>query len=98
MDIVLAGVAVAAFALVVLALVGAADRLQRGPARVVADPGGDEWMTVDQVAQMLGVPEADVVTLVDRDAIPYFILSGGNRSRPTDYRFRRDELEAWVIS
>ena len=93
----LAGIAVLGFAVTVLVLTGAGRRLQRGPVRTVTDPEDERWMTVGQVAQMLDVPEADVMTLVDRDAVPHFQLPGGDRSQPQDYRFRRDEIEAWIV-
>jgi excisionase family DNA binding protein len=97
MDILAAGIAVVAFAAVVLVLTGAGRRLQRAPARTVADPAGDEWLTVDQVAELLAVRRAEVVELVERDAIPYFVISGGNPAQPSHLRFRRDEIDAWTI-
>lgn len=97
MDVVVAGVAVLAFAATVLVLTGAGRRIQRSPARTVMEPFGDEWLTVGQVATLLDVPEDDVVELVDRDAIPFFVIAGGSRAHPADYRFRRDEIDAWTI-
>jgi hypothetical protein len=97
MDVIVAGIAVLAFAATVLVLTGAGRRLQRGPTRTIVDPVGEDWMTISQVAVMLDVPEADVTTLIDRDAIPHFLVSGGNPSHPGDYRFRRDEIDAWTI-
>jgi excisionase family DNA binding protein len=96
-DVVVAGVAVLAFAATVLVLAGAGRRLQRSPARTVMEPFGDEWLTVGQVATLLEVPEDDVVGLVERDAIPFYVIAGGSRTRPADYRFRRDEIDAWTI-
>jgi hypothetical protein len=97
MDVVVAGIAVAAFAAVVLVLTGAGRRLQRTPARTVMEPFGEEWLTLSQVAAHLDVPEDDVVGLVERDAIPFYVVAGGSREHPADYRFRRDEIEAWTI-
>jgi hypothetical protein len=97
MDVVVAGIAVLAFAATVLVLTGAGRRLQRTPARTVMEPFGDEWMKVGEVATLLDVPEADVIGLVERDAIPFFLVVGGNRAQPGDYRFRRDEIEAWTV-
>jgi excisionase family DNA binding protein len=97
MDVVVAGVAVLAFAATVLVLTGAGRRMQRSPARTVMEPFGDEWLTVSQVASLLEVPEDDVVGLVERDAIPFYVIAGGSRTHPADYRFRRDEIDAWTI-
>jgi excisionase family DNA binding protein len=97
MDVVVAGVAVLAFAATVLVLTGAGRRIQRSPARTVMEPFGDEWLTVSQVASLLEVPEDDVVGLVERDAIPFYVIAGGSRTHPADYRFRRDEIDAWTI-
>jgi hypothetical protein len=97
MDVIVAGIAVLAFAATVIVLTGAGRRLQRDPPRRVTDPVGEEWMTLSQVAVMLDVPEADVTALIERDAIPHFLVSGGNPSHAPDYRFRRDEIEAWTI-
>jgi excisionase family DNA binding protein len=97
MDVVVAGVAVLAFAATVLVLTGAGRRMQRSPARTVLEPFGDEWLTIGQVATLLEVPEDDVVGLVERDAIPFYVIAGGSRTHPADYRFRRDEIDAWTI-
>jgi excisionase family DNA binding protein len=96
-DVVVAGVAVLAFAATVLVLTGAGRRIQRTPARTVMEPFGDEWLTIGQVATLLEVPEDDVVGLVERDAIPFYVIAGGSRTHPADYRFRRDEIDAWTI-
>jgi hypothetical protein len=96
-DVVIAGIAVTAFAMTVLVLSGAGRHLGRAPARTAPDPEGEEWMTVGGLAALLDTPEADVMTLVDRDAVPYFIVPRGNRADPADYRFRRDEIEAWIV-
>jgi excisionase family DNA binding protein len=97
MDVVVAGVAVLAFAATVLVLTGAGRRMQRSAARTVMEPFGDEWLTIGQVATLLEVPEDDVVGLVERDAIPFYVIAGGSRTQPADYRFRRDEIDAWTI-
>jgi excisionase family DNA binding protein len=96
-DVVVAGVAVLAFAATILVLAGAGRRIQRSPARTVMEPFGEEWLTVSQVASVLDVPEADVIGLVERDAIPFYVIAGGSRAHPADYRFRRDEIDAWTI-
>jgi hypothetical protein len=96
-DLLVAGIAVAAFAAVVLVLTGAGRRLERLPVRTAVDPEGEEWMRVEEVAERLRVVPADVAVLADRDAIPHFVIAGGIRTRPTDLRFRRDEIDAWTI-
>ena len=35
--------------------------------------------------------------LVERSAIPFFVVEGLNRSNPERYRFDRDEIDDWVI-
>jgi excisionase family DNA binding protein len=97
MDVVVAGVAVLAFAATVVVLASAGRRLQRSPTRTVMEPFGDEWLTIGQVATLLDVPEDDVAGLVERDAIPFYVVAGGSHTRPADYRFRRDEIDAWTI-
>jgi hypothetical protein len=96
-DVVIAGIAVIAFAMTVLVLSGAGRHLGRAPARTALDPESDAWMTIGELATMLDTPEADVMTLVDREAVPYFIVPRGNRANPADYRFRRDEIDAWIV-
>ena len=54
-------------------------------------------MTVDQVAAELESSSADVMGLVERSAIPFFVVEGHNRSNPERYRFDRDEIDDWVI-
>ncbi len=97
MDIVVAGIAVAAFAGTVFVVAFALSNLQRGKPRSVADATGEGWMTVDEVADLLEVSPAEVVTLAERDAIPYYLVSAGSPSDPRDLRFRRAEIEAWTI-
>jgi hypothetical protein len=97
MDVIVAGIAVAAFAATVFVLARAGGHLSRSPTRRVANPVGEEWMTPSRVAEMLDVHEADVLALVERDAIPYYVVSEGDRKGPPEYRFRRPEIDAWTI-
>lgn len=97
MDIVVAGIAVIAFAAVVIVLAGAGRRLERAPVRTVVEPEGEGWLTVEEVADELGVLPGDVASLAERDAIPFFVVAGGLRGRARDLRFRRDEIDAWTI-
>ena len=60
-------------------------------------PTGHEWLTVQQVATLLELPPSEVVELVDRDAIPFYLVRGGRLSEPEYLRFRRDEIDAWTI-
>jgi hypothetical protein len=55
------------------------------------------WLTVEQVATVLELPPSEVIELVDRDAIPFYLVQGGVISRPEYLRFRRDEIDAWTI-
>jgi hypothetical protein len=88
-DIVVAGIAVAAFAGTVFVVAFALSNLQRGKPRSVEDATGEGWMTVDEVADLLEVSPAEVVTLAERDAIPHYLVSAGSPSDPRDLRFRR---------
>jgi hypothetical protein len=85
------------FVLVVSTLARAASGRSAGSARVVHDLGGEGWMDVNEVAALLETDPDEIINLVDRDAIPYFV--GGRRagSSPTTYWFRRDEIDDWVI-
>jgi hypothetical protein len=71
--------------------------------RPVENPRLAEWpddprlLTVDQVAGVLETASADVMELVARNAIPFFVVAGFNRSNPEAYRFDRDEIDDWVI-
>ena len=99
MDIVVAGVAVIAFAATVFVLANVGGRTRAHQARTVLlpDPDDPSWMTVQQVATLLELPPSEVVELVDRDAIPFWLVSGGRLSEPEYLRFRRDEIEEWTI-
>ena len=97
MDFLIAGIAVLAFAGTVLAIVRGVNDARRPEPRTVVDPEGEEWMTVDQTAELLAVSVADVMDLAAREAIPHYVLLGGKRARPDDYRFKREEIDAWII-
>ena len=60
-------------------------------------PDDPRLMTVDQVAVVLESSSADVMELVERNAIPFFVVDGFNRSNPDRYRFDRTEIDDWVI-
>lgn len=99
MDIVVAGVAVVAFAatVYVLAGIGGRTRPQRPRTVLLPDPGEEGWLTVQGVATLLELPPSEVVELVDRDAIPFYLVRGGRLSERQYLRFRRDEIEEWTI-
>jgi excisionase family DNA binding protein len=99
MDIVVAGIAVAAFAATVLVLTRAGGHTRPQSFRTVLLPEEDDprWLTVQQVATLLELPPSEVVELVERDSIPFFVVRGGNLSNPEYLRFRRDEIDAWTI-
>lgn len=99
MDIVVAGVAVVAFAATVYVLAGIGGRTHPQQPRTVLlpDPDDPEWLTVQQVASMLELPPSEIIELVDRDAIPFFLVRGGRLSQPEHLRFRRPEIEDWII-
>ncbi|MGI9019949.1 MAG: helix-turn-helix domain-containing protein [Solirubrobacterales bacterium] len=99
MDIVVAGVAVVAFAATVYVLAGIGGRTRPRQPRTVLfpDPEEEGWLTVQQVATVLELPPSEVVDLVDRDAIPFYLVRGGRLSEPQYLRFRRDEIEEWTI-
>ena len=101
MDVVAAAIAVAAFAATVLVLTGALSGVRREPLRTIPgaelDPENDEWMTTDQLAEELQVRPAEIMNLVERRAIPCFLIAGESRFEPASYRFQRDEIDAWTI-
>ena len=97
-DIVVAGIAVAAFAVTVYVLVGAGAHTRPQQVRIVPLPdenGG--WLGVQQVATMLEIAPSEVVELVERDAIPFFVVQGGRLEDPAYLRFRRSEIDGWTI-
>ncbi len=99
MDIVIAGVAVVAFAATVYVLAGIGGRThpQRPRTILLPDPEDEAWLTVQQVATLLELPPTEVVELVDRDSIPFYLVRGGRLSEAEYLRFRRDEIEDWTI-
>jgi excisionase family DNA binding protein len=98
-DIVVAGIAVMAFAATVLVLTRAGSHTRPQQVRTVLLPEEDDeqWLTVQQVATLLELPPSEVVELVDRDAIPFYVIRGGTLSQPEYLRFKRDEIDAWTI-
>ena len=72
---------------------------ERPPERVrfAEDPADESWLGIAEVAELLETGTANVMVLVNRGAIPFFVVADVNRSDPDAYRFRRDEIDAWVI-
>ena len=97
MDIVVAGVAVVAFAATVFVLAGAGGRTRPRQPRTILLPEGEEWLDVQQVATLLELPPSEIVELVNNDSIPFWLVTGGRLSEPEYLRFRRDEIDAWTI-
>ena len=98
MDIVVAGIAVMAFAATVFVLAGAAGRVRGDYVRTVLLPEeGEEWMTLPEVAALLDVSTSEIGALVERGDIPFFLIRGGELSNPDYWRFKRDEIERWTI-
>jgi hypothetical protein len=97
MDILIAGIAVIAFAACVLVFTGAFTSQRSEPMRVATDPYDERWMTVSDLAAELELSEEEVLDLVDRRSVPFFVVPGVRRPGPEAYRFRRDEIEEWTI-
>jgi excisionase family DNA binding protein len=71
--------------------------------RAPANPRPAEWpddprlLTVDEVAAVLDTSPSEVMELVERNAIPFFVVAGFGRFSSERYRFDRDEIDDWVI-
>jgi hypothetical protein len=65
--------------------------------RIAADPQAAHWLYTDEVGELLETDTGEVMNLVERGAIPFYVVPGLNRSNPEAYRFRRDEIDDWVI-
>ncbi len=85
------------FALVVMTFARSASRPNPEIRRVVVDPSGEQWLSLDQVAALLDLPPDEVLTLVANDSIPFFVLPRAGRHDPRAYWFSRAEIDAWVI-
>ena len=84
------------FIAVVTTLVRAGRGSSRREARLVSDPGGEGWLSVEEVAELLETGPEEVLGLVDRGSIPYFVDARSGRSVAAIW-FRRDEIDGWVI-
>ena len=61
------------FIAVVTTLVRAGRGSSRGETRLVSDPSGEGWLSVEEVAELLETDPEDVLGLVDRGSIPFFV-------------------------
>jgi hypothetical protein len=89
-------VATIMFALVVRAFAQSYGE-RRSEARPVDWPDDPRLLNIDEVALELETTPAEVMRLVQRDAIPHLVVDGVDRSIPEAYRFDRDEIADWVI-
>ena len=85
------------FILLVSTFVRSASRPNPEIRRVVGDPSGDDWLSLDEVARRLDLPPDEVLTLVANDSIPCFVLPRAHRNDPSAYWFSRAEIDDWVI-
>jgi len=65
--------------------------------RAVIDPDDPDWLDVNGAASYLGVEPGFVLNLVDRDAIPFFVLAKSDSADSASYYFRREELDDWTV-
>jgi len=65
--------------------------------RVVIDPHGEEWLTLEEVAAHLETTAAEILNLIERDSIPFYVDAVLDRREPGAYRFKRAEIDDWVI-
>ena len=73
--------------------------IERVNAFVVGDcvPNITFVLDVDAAAAYLGVESSFVLNLVERDAIPFFVMTEGDSDNRSSYYFRRDELDEWTV-
>ena len=96
-ELLLALVACVMFILVARELARTYGPRRRQNVRVVVDPEGDEWLTLDEVAALLDSTQAQILNLIERDAIPFYVDAVTPQNDPSAYRFKRAEIDAWVI-
>ena len=65
--------------------------------RAVIDPDDPDWLDVEAAASYLGVETGFILNLVDRDAIPFFVVLESGRADGSSYYFRREELDEWTV-
>ncbi|MDX6587021.1 MAG: hypothetical protein QOI31_1494 [Solirubrobacterales bacterium] len=89
-------VGVIGFTALVLTLTRAGEPAVAGK-RAVIDPDDPDWLDVEEAASYLDVETGFVLNLVARDAIPFFVMTEGDRAEGSSYYFRRDELDEWTV-
>ncbi len=65
--------------------------------RAVIDPDDPDWLDVEAAASYLGVETGFILNLVDRDAIPFFVVAESDAADSSSYYFRREELDEWTV-
>jgi hypothetical protein len=84
--------------LLVTALVrSAATKADPRQLRVVAHPEGEQWLSIDQLAERLETRPAELLVLIERESIPFYVEARSSRADPVAYWFRRDEIDDWVV-
>jgi excisionase family DNA binding protein len=89
-------VAVVGFTAVVLTFTRAGEPAVAGK-RAVIDPDDPDWLDVDEAASYLGVEAGFILNLVERDAIPFFVMTESDSAARSSYYFRREELDEWTV-
>jgi excisionase family DNA binding protein len=89
-------VGVIGFTAVVLTLTRAGEPAVAGK-RAVIDPDDPDWLDVDEAASYLGVEAGFILNLVERDAIPFFVMTESDSAARSSYYFRREELDEWTV-
>ena len=85
------------FILVVREFARSVGTRRRQNVRIVVDPAGEEWLTIDEVAAHLETTRAEILNLIERDSIPFYVDAVLDRRQPGAYRFNREEIDDWVI-
>jgi excisionase family DNA binding protein len=85
------------FILVVREFARSVGTRRRQNVRIVVDPGGEEWLTIDEVAAHLETTRSEILNLIERDSIPFYVDAVLDRREPGAYRFNREEIDDWVI-
>jgi excisionase family DNA binding protein len=95
----LLGVLVACIMLALIARAFVQSYGERAPAnpRIAEWPDDPRLLTVDEVAVELETTPGEVMELIERNAIPFFVVAGFGRFSTQRYRFDRDEIDDWVI-
>ena len=97
LQLILLALALGGLAFVLFAFTGTAGRPSKNQERTVQNPTDPDWLDLEAAAAYLDTDTDSLFNLVERGAIPYFVLADGNRREPASYFFRRDELDAWTV-